>query len=68
LRADEEIGRHFDGPFTGANAASHQESTVRGGARILVDVHPGPRLGLLTVGTTSFPSLLRMNNLCGNHN
>jgi hypothetical protein len=56
LLADAEIGSHFDGPLTGTNAASHQQSTVRRGARILVDVHPGPRLGgLLTVGNHQFP-------------
>src|SRR5215472_5906732 len=55
LFADAEIARHFDHPFTGTNAAGHQESTVGGGARILVDVHPGPRLGLLTVGNHQFP-------------
>jgi hypothetical protein len=32
----------------GIDAAGHQDSTVRRGARILVNVHPGPRLGLLT--------------------
>jgi hypothetical protein len=38
----------------------HQESTVGGGARILVDVHPGPRLGLLTTALgTHDPSLGR---------
>jgi hypothetical protein len=53
--ADTEISRHFDDPLTGTNSASHQKSTVRGGARILMDVHPGPRLGLLTVGNHQFP-------------
>jgi hypothetical protein len=30
-------------------------SVATGGARILVDVHPGPRLGLLTDGNHQFP-------------
>jgi hypothetical protein len=55
LLADTEISRHFDDPFTGTNSASHQKSTIRGGARILMDVHPGPRLGLLTIGNHQFP-------------
>jgi hypothetical protein len=36
LLADAEIGRHFDGPLTGTNAASHQESTIGNGARIVL--------------------------------
>jgi hypothetical protein len=71
LLADAQIARDLDGPLAGTNAASHQEATVRGGARILVDVHPGPRLGLLTVDNHQFlkpASGERANNLCSNHN
>src|SRR5215471_4563094 len=55
LLADAEIARHFADSLTGINSASHQESTVGRGARILVDVHPRPRLGLLTVANHQFP-------------
>ena len=53
--ADAGIGRDVDGPLTGTNTASHRESTVWSGERILVDVHPWHRLGLLTVGNHQFP-------------
>jgi hypothetical protein len=41
LLADAKIGRHAHDLLAGADPAGHQESTVRGGARILVNVHPG---------------------------
>ena len=49
------------------HAANHQESTVRRGARILMNVHPGLRLGSWWRATTSLPAQLRVNNLHGNH-
>jgi hypothetical protein len=55
LFADAEIARHFDHAFTGTNATGHQESTVGSRARILMNVHPGPRLELLTVDNHQFP-------------
>jgi hypothetical protein len=58
LLADAEVGRHFNDPFTGTDVVRHQQSTARGvvpGARIIVDVYPGPRLRLLMLGNQQSP-------------
>ena len=56
LDADAELGGDtLPRLFLFDHAAHHEESTTRRRPRILVDVHPGLRLGLLTVGNHQFP-------------
>src|SRR5512132_2608533 len=54
--ADAEIGRDLRDRLSRLDMAGHLESTVGRGARILVNVHPELRPGLLTVGNHQFPS------------
>jgi hypothetical protein len=56
-----------DLPAMVLNPLNHQESTSRGQAGILMDVHLGLQLAVGRLATTSFASQPQMNNLYSFH-